>query len=138
MKIVLDIETVQHSKEEWAALKGVGLLAADDLLNAGDAAEQDREYEKSCFDPTFCRIVCIGALFFTDTMEPQEATAWYGSNEKELLRQFWERMKIVRPTLFVTHNGLRSEERRVGKDGRYWCTPYHDKKNKATKNGSAR
>jgi len=88
MKIVLDIETVQHSKEEWAALKGVGLLAADDLLNAGDAAEQDREYEKSCFDPTFCRIVCIGALFFTDTMEPQEATAWYGSNEKELLRQF--------------------------------------------------
>ena len=106
MKIVLDIETVQHSKEEWAALKGVGLLAADDLLNAGDAAEQDREYEKSCFDPTFCRIVCIGALFFTDTMEAQEATAWYGSNEKELLRQFWERMKIVRPTLFVTHNGL--------------------------------
>src|SRR5438067_3228948 len=106
MKIVLDIETVQHSKEEWAALKGVGLLAADVLLNAGDAAEQDREYEKSCFDPTFCRVVCIGALFFTDTMEPQEATAWYGSNGEAVLGQVLECMKIVRATAFVTQNGL--------------------------------
>ena len=37
---------------------------------------------------------------------PQEAVAWYGSNERELLRQFWARIGLLRPSLFITHNGL--------------------------------
>ena len=106
MRVVLDIETVQAPKEEWAKLAGVDLAAPEDLLGAGEAAQQDKEYEKSSFDATFSRIVCIGAIVFTEAMEPLGALAWYGSNEKELLRQCWEWMGQSRPSLFITHNGL--------------------------------
>ena len=109
MKVVLDIETIQCSKEEWARLKGIALLCeeeAADLMMAGEVTEQDKEYEKSCFDATFCQIVCIGGIILSDAFEPQEAVAWYGSNEREMLRQFWARIGQLRPSLFITHNGL--------------------------------
>ena len=109
MKVVLDIETIQCSKEEWARLKGIALLyeeEAGDLIAAGEATDQDKEYEKSCFDATFCQIVCIGGIILSDAFEPQEAVAWYGSNEREILRQFWARIGQLRPSLFITHNGL--------------------------------
>jgi DNA polymerase elongation subunit (family B) len=108
MKIVLDIETIQVPKEEWARLKGLTLLPveAPDLLAAGEASEQDREYEKSCFDATYCQIICVGLLIFNDAMEPQEATAWFGPNEAELLRQFWARIAQLKPSLIIVHNGL--------------------------------
>ncbi len=106
MKVVLDIETVQPPKEEWAKLAGVKLAEAKDILEAGEAAQQEKEYEKSSFDGTFSRIVCIGVIAFTDSMEPQGATAWYGGGEKELLARFWDQMGKTKPTLFITHNGL--------------------------------
>ena len=106
MKVVLDIETVQAPKEEWARLAGVDLAAGEDLLSAGEAAQQDKDYDKSSFDGTFSRIVCIGLIAFSDSMEPQGAMAWYGGQEKELLRQFWAWMGQRRPALLITHNGL--------------------------------
>ena len=106
MKVVLDIETVQASKEEWARLAAINVAEADNLLEAGEAAQQDKDYEKSSFDGTFSRIVCIGAIAFSDSMEPQGAMAWYGGQEKELLRRFWEWIGKNRPGLFITHNGL--------------------------------
>jgi len=109
MKVVLDIETIQCSKEEWARLKGIALLyeeEAGDLIAAGEATDQDKEFEKSCFGSTFCQIVCIGGIILNDAFEPQEAVAWYGSDERELLRQFWARIGQLRPALFITHNGL--------------------------------
>jgi 3'-5' exonuclease len=106
MKMVLDIETVQAPKEEWAKLVGAELVREKDILNASDAEQQDRDYERSSFDGTFSRIVCIGTIAFSDAMEPQGAMAWYGGREKELLKQFWAWMANVRPNLFITHNGL--------------------------------
>ncbi|MEK6549439.1 MAG: ribonuclease H-like domain-containing protein [Nitrospirota bacterium] len=106
MKVVLDIETVQAPKEEWAELAGVSLVAADNLLEAGESAQQDKDYERSSFDGTYSRIVCIGLIAFSDSMEPQGALAWYGGQEKELLRQFWAWMGKARPGLVITHNGL--------------------------------
>jgi hypothetical protein len=106
MRVVLDIETVQPSKEEWARLAGVAVIYPEDLLETGEAAQQEREYEKAAFDGTFSKIVCIGLLIFSDTMEPKGAVSWYGPNEKELLRRFWTKLAEVRPSLFVTHNGL--------------------------------
>jgi len=106
VKVVLDIETVQPPKEEWAKLAGVMLAEAKDILEAGEAAQQEKEYEKSSFDGTFSRVVCIGVIAFTDSMEPLGATAWYGSGEKELLARFWDQMGKTKPTLFITHNGL--------------------------------
>jgi len=106
MKVVLDIETVQAPKEEWARLAGVELAEGRDLLSAGDAAQQDKDYDKSSFDGTVSRIVCIGLLAFSDAMEPQGATAWYGGEEKDLLRRFWEWIGKNRPSLYITHNGL--------------------------------
>ena len=106
MKVVLDIETVQASKEEWAELAGVSLAAADNLLEAGESAQQDKDYERSSFDGTYSRIVCIGTIAFSDAMEPQGARAWYGGREKELLRQFWDWIGRSRPSLYITHNGL--------------------------------
>lgn len=106
MKVVLDIETVQAPKEEWARLSGVDLAEGEDLLSAGEAAQQDKDYDKSSFDGTFSRIVCIGMLAFSDSMEPQGAMALYGGREKELLRRFWDWIGKNRPSLFITHNGL--------------------------------
>jgi hypothetical protein len=106
MRVVLDIETVQAPKEEWARLAGIELAEGEDLLSAGEAAQQDKEYEKSSFDGTFSRIVCIGAIAFSDSLEPEGATAWYGGREKALLQQFWGWIGNARPSLFITHNGL--------------------------------
>lgn len=118
MKVVLDIETIQTSREEWARISGKqdstdGLdtsVEGYDLFEAGAAEErrrvQDEQYAKSAFDATFSSIVCIGLLEFSDQLEPRGATAWYGGNERELLRQFWSRLAQSRPALFITHNGL--------------------------------
>ena len=118
MKVVLDIETVQAPREEWARLVGKAPLPSQDEAPSGSfdlfaagAAEAQRQaeddlYAKSAFDGTFSRIVCIGLLEFSDQMEARSAVAWYGPNERELLRQFWARLGQDRPSLFITHNGL--------------------------------
>jgi DNA polymerase elongation subunit (family B) len=118
MKVVLDIETVQAPREEWARLVGRLPTSSEsepveqehDLFTAGEAdalkRAEDEMYAKSAFDGTYSRIVCIGLLEFSDHMEPRGAVAWYGANERELLRQFWSRLAQDRPTLFITHNGL--------------------------------
>jgi len=106
MKVVLDIETIQPPKEEWAALAGVDLAAQDDLLEAGEAARQEKDFERAAFDGTFSRIVCIGAIAFSDDMAPRQVVAWYGVREMELLKQFWDWIGKHRPSLFITHNGL--------------------------------
>src|SRR5262245_65122804 len=118
MKVVLDIETIQPPREEWTRLIGIlptssGAELGDqpyDLFAAGELESrqraEDESYAKSAFDGTFSRIVCIGLLEFSDQMEPRGAVAWYGANERELLRQFWSRLAQDRPTLFITHNGL--------------------------------
>jgi 3'-5' exonuclease len=118
VKVVLDIETVQAPRDEWARLAGkaspdhepVGFDEGGDLFTAGAAEErrraEDELYAKSAFDGTFSRIVCIGLLEFSDQMEARSAVAWYGGNERELLRRFWARLAQDRTTLFITHNGL--------------------------------
>ena len=118
MKVVLDIETVQAPREEWARLAGKAPMSSEspqadegyDLFAAGAAEEgrhaEDELYAKSAFDGTFSRIVCIGLLEFSDQMEARSAVAWFGANERELLRQFWARLAQDRPALFITHNGL--------------------------------
>ena len=117
MRIVLDIETIQAQREEWARLAGIAVQTdaeawerAEDLFTATEAEQrrksEDDLYEKSSFDGTFSRIVSIGMLVFTDGMEPHGAMAWYGGNEKELLQQFWAKLGQIRPSLLITHNGL--------------------------------
>ncbi|MFO0706064.1 MAG: 3'-5' exonuclease [Nitrospira sp.] len=118
MKVVLDIETIQAPREEWERLTGKSAPPQEapessegmDLFSSG-AAEARRQaddelYAKSAFDGTFSRIVCIGLLEFSDQMEARSAVAWYGGNERELLRQFWARIAQDRPSLIITHNGL--------------------------------
>ncbi|HEU4684091.1 MAG TPA: 3'-5' exonuclease, partial [Nitrospira sp.] len=117
MKVVLDIETIQAPRQEWERLVGKvpaaePIITSDelDLFTAGAEAERRRleeeQYAKSAFDGTFSAIVCIGLLEFSDQMEPRGAVAWYGANERELLRQFWTRLGQTRPSMFITHNGL--------------------------------
>ncbi len=114
MKVVVDIETVQISRAEWARLAGVTLqdqlVPASDLFEQADAdakrQSEDELYAKSAFDGTYSRIVCIGAIFLSDDLEPRGAASWYGPNEKELLQRFWTRMGKERPGLWITHNGL--------------------------------
>ncbi len=106
MKVVLDIETVMMPKEEWAKMSGASLISPQDLLEVAESSQQDKEYEKSAFDGTFSRIVCIGLILLTDGLDPQGSIAWYGRNERELLRLFWEKIGVIRPSLYITHNGL--------------------------------
>lgn len=118
MKVVLDIETVQASREEWARLVGIDHASREsgveespstlfDQAAAQERMQREEElYERSAFDGTFSRIICIGLLIFSDLMQPQGAVAWHGSVEQELLRQFWTRLGEIRPSLFIVHNGL--------------------------------
>lgn len=118
VKVVLDIETVQAPRAEWARLAGLESPLVDscdaaissDLFAYGDAQErvrkEDELYERSSFDGTYSRIVCIGLLVFSDSMTPQGAVSWYGADEAGMLRQFWQRLAELRPSLFITHNGL--------------------------------
>lgn len=118
MKIVLDIETIQVTRSEWAKLLGIDLVSplevslqseTDLFAYAGyeELIHKENElYERSAFDGTFSRIVVIGVLVFSDAMVPQGAIAWYGDSEIEVLRQFWDRMGQLRPSLIITHNGL--------------------------------
>lgn len=118
MKVVLDIETIQAPREEWMRLIGKPQPSLEcgapdddlDLFTVGAAEERRRieeeQYAKCAFDGTFSSIVCIGLLEFSDQLEPRGAMAWYGENERELLRQFWSRLAQARPSLFITHNGL--------------------------------
>ncbi|MSQ77913.1 MAG: hypothetical protein EXR97_05640 [Nitrospiraceae bacterium] len=116
MKVVLDIETVQAPREEWAKIAGLTPVSenvaegGDDLFVHAEADRrrqvEDEQYEKSSFDGTFSRIVCIGVILLTDTMEAQGAVSWYGKNEKGLLQQFWAKLGQLRPSVYVTHNGL--------------------------------
>src|SRR6185295_6623034 len=100
MKIVLDIETIQAPRQEWARIAGclpvidpACVEDAEDLYTRQEAEErqknEDQLYEKSSFDGTYSQIVCIGVILLTDAMDPQGAVAWYGSNERDLLQQFW-------------------------------------------------
>ena len=117
MKVVLDIETIQAPREEWARLAGIDSVApesseggAQELFTHAEAREQkkkeDDKYEQSAFDGTFSRVVCIGLLVFSDAMEFRGAVSWYGAHEQELLHLFWARLGELRPTLFITYNGL--------------------------------
>lgn len=118
MRVVLDIETVRAPREEWARIAGIQTgsgpedwaMGADDLFARADAEEarrtKDELYEKSSFDGTFSLIVCIGLIMFSDAMDPQGALCWYGPNEKELLKLFWAKLGGIRPSLYITHNGL--------------------------------
>ena len=78
MKIVLDIETVQPTREEWSRLIGKPTpgdqLSTDDcmdLFSASAADEQrradDELYAKCAFDGTYSRIVCIGVIELSDS-----------------------------------------------------------------------
>ncbi len=118
MKVVLDIETIQAPREEWARLVGIDSVALEsceggdegDLFTQDEVREQrkkeDEKYEQSAFDGTFSRIVCIGLLVFSDAMQYHGAVGWYGTHEQELLRRFWARLGKLRPSLFITYNGL--------------------------------
>lgn len=108
MKIVLDIETAQISKNEWLLLRGYSLTEKEGNCPSTQSDENfiDKEFQKSVFDPTFSRIICIGVLIFKDDLTPVEAIAWYGDNEKELLKQYWNKIAEIRPKLFIAHNGL--------------------------------
>jgi hypothetical protein len=118
MKVVLDIETIQATRSEWAKVLGIELVLppeaslqseADLFSYAGYEERIHKEnelYERSAFDGTFSRIVVIGVLVFSDAMVPQGAIAWYGNNETEMLHLFWDRMGQLRPSLIITHNGL--------------------------------
>ncbi len=68
-------------------------------LTSKQTEQKEREneaYEKASFDGAFNRIVCIGLIFFSREMEPRGAASWYGTNEKELLQQFENKLRISR------------------------------------------
>jgi len=108
VKIVIDIETIQVPKEEWAVLQGIELRNGNDENPCLGLEESqiEKDYYKSSFDGTFSRIVCIGILKFTEDMTFLDAKALYGENEKEILLEFWKQFSEKPPQLIITYNGL--------------------------------
>jgi hypothetical protein len=101
MKIVLDIETFAAPMKEWAALVGIN-VGQDEC----DYSSLEKDYQKSIFDGTFSRIVCIGILLLKDDSSALNALAWYGGDEKGILSAFWDFVGKHRPEQVITHNGL--------------------------------
>ena len=108
MKIVSDIETLQISREEWASLynKIPDKILIDNEFFGDDAAQYEKEYQKSAFDATFSKIICIGLIILEDNLSVVSAEALYGSDEKALLQSFWTRLRDANIKLVITHNGL--------------------------------
>jgi 3'-5' exonuclease len=108
MKIVLDIETLQAPRAEWASLqdKNPDAIIGDNEFSGDDSAQLEKDYQKSSFDATFSRIICIGLITFTDDLSLVSTEALYGSNEKALLERFWIRLDDSKTKLIITHNGL--------------------------------
>ena len=103
MKVVLDIETCQIPMEEWKHLTGWPVHVPNSDVTPDRAKI---EYEKSKFDGTFGRIVCIGVFILDKNDSPIDSIAWYGSNESAILEGFWNELSAIQPNLIVTHNGL--------------------------------
>ena len=103
MKVVLDIETCQMPMEEWARLKGSNAQEFNPDIEPDKA---EKEYEKSKFDGTFGRIVCIGVFILDKNDSLVDSIVWYGSNESAILEGFWSEISLIRPHLIITHNGL--------------------------------
>ena len=107
MKIVIDIETLQASESEWAYLQGIPSAEEAHSIDTSLIATQFcKQYERSCFDGTFSRIVCIGLLVVEDSFSPVEAIAWCGNDETTILRNFWSKMACIKPSQVIAHNGL--------------------------------
>lgn len=104
MKIALDIETLESSESEWAYLKGITLSEEAQSIEVG--SQFQKEFEKSRFDATYSRVICIGLLVLEESLSPIGAVAWCGENETQILRAFWRKVSIIRPTQFIVHNGL--------------------------------
>lgn len=101
MKVVLDIETDAAPINEWATLVGLDLAEVE-----SDFPNYEKGYQKSFFDGTYSRIVCIGVLTLKDDSTTLNPIAWYGDNEKAILEAFWDFMGKHRPDQVITHNGL--------------------------------
>jgi len=104
MALVVDIETVGRSVDE---IPDRALEILFRSLGRMEGSEEEMEarrremIERFGLDPTTGRIVCIGLL----EVESTRKEAYYGTDEKVLLRSFWEYLDRNRPGLFVTFNG---------------------------------
>jgi 3'-5' exonuclease len=104
MPLVVDIETVAQSVDEIPD-RALEILFRG--LERGEASQEEIEAQRRDLidrfglDPTTGRIVCIG-LVETETVREQ---AFYGTDERVLLRLFWEYLDRSRPELFITFNG---------------------------------
>ena len=83
MKIVLDIETVQPTREEWSRLVGKPVtgdqLSTDDCMDLFSAAAADDSGGPmmNCIPSVpstgpYSRIVCIGVIELSDSLEPRD------------------------------------------------------------------
>ena len=103
MKVVLDIETYQIPMEDWIRLRGANVQVSDP---DSEPNKTEKDYEKSKFDGTFGRIVCIGVIILDKNDSLVDSIAWYGSNEAAILKGFWKKIASIQPNLLITHNGL--------------------------------
>lgn len=94
--VVIDIETVAQEKQR---IPGRAL----EILFRGIDSPEERQAMEGGFalDPCTGRIICIGVYW----LEVDRSRAYYGSEEVELLANFWSDLAQIRPTRFVTFNG---------------------------------
>ena len=108
MRVVLDIETIPCDESKRALLPKTkppaSLVAEREGMSPEDWLEQ--QYQMTALDGKFGRIVCIGMILLTNGNEVKGAVLLYGSNEAEILTQFWDRMQKWSAPQFITHNGL--------------------------------
>ena len=110
VKIALDIETIPCNEETRAKLPPVKVPSniKEENLAEWEAANfpklQDKQFLETSLDGTFGRITCIGLLIVDDT--ERKGTVLYGSNERQILFEFWKIISGYNKIQFITHNGF--------------------------------
>src|SRR3972149_10059635 len=105
MKIVLDIETIPIAESNYHLIEAI---APPSKYQTEEEIRiwREEQYRLTALDGTLGRIFCIGLLILSSENEPGDGFAFYGHDEAEILKRFWEIIKRKTHPLIICHNGL--------------------------------
>lgn len=113
MNLVLDIETIpcdEKTREILPVIQVPANLKTQKLVSEWKKEKlpklREDQYLCTALNPNYGRIFCIGMFFFEKEKNFYKAFSLYGNHEKEILADFWQRLKEANYPYIITYNGL--------------------------------
>lgn len=113
LNLVLDIETIPCDEETRKNLPEISPPAR--LKTEKQISEwkkkllpklEEERFILTALNPNYGRIFCIGMFLFDTEKDIYQALSLYGNQEKELLKEFWQKLKENNYPYVITYNGL--------------------------------